>query len=164
MDTKKMRLRIVLSGGIGLGLGIALTMVAMWNMAPGIMLVENESKYDFQEAVDRFTASVKQHGWKMPKVHDLQKTMHKFGKDVARVKVFELCHPEHAYKILKRDDERIVSSMMPCRVAIYQRSDGKTYVSRMNTALMGQMMAGIVPQVMGQASQESESIIKSVLN
>ena len=57
-------------------------------------------------------------------VHDLQATMKKFDKDVRSVKVFDICHPDHSYEILSRDQERIVSNLMPCRIAVYEKNDG----------------------------------------
>jgi uncharacterized protein (DUF302 family) len=128
------------------------------------MIIENEVPMSFNTAVEKYTVAVEQEGWKIPKVHDLQETMTKFGKDVRSVKVFEICHPDHAYKVLSRDDERVVASLMPCRVAIYERSNGKVYVSRMNTDLMGGMMDGIIPEVMKDASRDSEKILASILN
>ena len=53
--------------------------------------------------------------------------------------------------------------MMPCRVTSYEKSDGKTYVSRMNTGLMGRMMMDVVPEVMADGTRESEVILRSVL-
>jgi uncharacterized protein (DUF302 family) len=111
----------------------------------------------------KYQDAVKAKGWKIPTIHDLQATMTKFGKDVKKVMVFELCHPEHAYKILSKDQERVVSSLMPCRVAIYEKSNGKVYASRMNTALMGKMMSGVIPEVMAEASRESEEMLSAIL-
>lgn len=150
-------------GILGLIVGVLLTLILMFSSAQSVMLKETESKYAFEQSVEVFTQSALDNGWKIPAVHDMQKTMEGFGKDVLQAKVFELCHPEHAYEILSRDRERIVLSMMPCRVAIYEKSDGKTYISWMNTALMGSMMKGVVPKVMKAASSESEEIIKPLL-
>jgi uncharacterized protein (DUF302 family) len=52
---------------------------------------------------------------------------------------------------------------MPCRVAIYEKSNGKVYVSRMNTGLMGKMMGGIIPEVMAVASRESEEMVAAII-
>ncbi|OQY03781.1 MAG: hypothetical protein B6I20_04360 [Bacteroidetes bacterium 4572_117] len=153
----------ILSGLAGLVLGALITMFVMYQMAPGMMILEDESNYNFEESVVKFEESVKAHGWKMPAVHDLQKTMDKFGYDVKSVKVFELCHPDHAKKILEADAERIVSSMMPCRVAIYEKNDGKTYISRMNSALMAKTMSNLIDEVMSIASSENEEILEVLL-
>jgi uncharacterized protein (DUF302 family) len=150
-------------GGMGLLLGILLTVFAMYQMAPSIMMVEDELTMNFDEANAAYVKSVTDNGWKMAHIHDLQKTMLNFGKDVKAVKVYEICHPDLAGQILVKDDERIVASMMPCRVAIYERSDGKVYVSRMNTGLMGGMFGGIIPDVMAVASAESEKMLGAIL-
>ena len=140
--------------------GIIVAFFVMYKMAPDLMLMEDESKYNFKESVAKFEESVKTHGWKIPATHDLKKTMKKFEYDVKSVKVFELCHPDHAMRILEADDERIVSAMMPCRVAIYEKQDGKTYVSRMNSGLMAKTMGSLINEVMDDASSENEEILE----
>ncbi len=152
----------IIFGIVGLVAGILLTSLFAYRAAPGMMLKEAESKYNFEQSVEVFEQTAYDMGWKIPTVHDMKETMANFGKDVNNAKVFELCHPEHAYEILKLDDERIVSSMMPCRVSIYEKSDGKVYVSWMNTSMMGNMMGGVIADVMGIASKESEQMISSI--
>ena len=147
----------------GLVGGVVLTLLILFLSAQSIMLEEKKSAYDFETSVEMFTEKAEADGWSIPTVHDMQKTMKKFGNDVEEAAVFELCHPDHAYEILSRDKERIVMSMMPCRVAIYKKSDGNTYISYMNTGLMGSMMKGVVPEVMDAASSESEEIIEVLL-
>lgn len=146
-------------------LGILFTGILIYQIVPGMMIIESESKYaSFDETVARFEESVKEHGWKLPTTHDLQKTMDKYGHDVKSVKVFELCHPDHAAKILSKSQERIVSSLMPCRVSIYEKHDGKVYISRMNSGMMAKPMTGVIPEVMEQAAAENEEILKAILN
>lgn len=153
-----------LFGVIGLVIGIVLTGFLAYKAAPGMMLKEAQSKYDFEKSVEVFQQTALEMGWSIPTIHDLKETMNKFGYDVRNVKVFELCHPEHAIQILEKDQERVVSSMMPCRVSIYEKSDGKTYVSWMNTKMMGNMMGGIVADVMTEASRESEAMISAIIH
>lgn len=155
--------KILIFGLLGMIVGILITGAVMYKMAPGLMMMEDVSPYNFEETIAKFEGSVKAQGWKIPKVHDLQKTMKKYGKDVKAVKVFELCHPDHAGKILAESDERIVSSLMPCRVAFYEKADGKVYFSRMNSSLMASMMSGIIPEVMDDAAKDTEKILKVVL-
>ena len=142
--------------------GVLLLFVLMYQSAPSLMINEYESRYSFDESVTIFEKAVKDAGWKIPIVHDLQKTMKKHDKDVQAVKVFELCHPGHAGKILSRSDERVVTSLMPCRVSIYEKADGRTYISAMNTGLMGRMMKGNVPEVMKDASSASAEFINQI--
>ncbi|MEA3450641.1 MAG: DUF302 domain-containing protein [Bacteroidota bacterium] len=154
----------IFAGLGGLVLGVILTMLVLILMAPKMMIIEDESSYNFEDSKVKFEQSVKDHNWKIPTVHDLQKTMNKFGHDVKPVVVYELCHPDHANKILQENDERIVSSMMPCRVAIYEKADGKVYVSRMNSALMSKFLGKIVKEVMADASSENEEILEVLIS
>ena len=74
-------------GVIGLVVGAFIMMIFIYNAAPGMMLLENQSKYDFEETVTKLTESVEDHGWKIPAIQDLQKSMNKFGIDVLPVQV-----------------------------------------------------------------------------
>ena len=154
----------LLLGGLGgLVIGVLLTGFIMYSSAAGLMLIEDESKYGFEETAIVLEKSIADNGWATPKVHDLQKAMNKFGHDVMSVKVYEICHPSHANKILQVDDERIVSTLMPCRIAIYEKSDGKTYISRMNSALMSKAMSSLIEEVMTDAGNESEKIMNAII-
>lgn len=130
---------------------------------PEGMFVESESRYGFDETVKTLSESIINGGWKILTVHNLQESMKKAGKDVLPVQVFEICNPKHSYKLLSQDDKRIYSSLMPCRFSVYEKSDGKVYVSRMNTTLLSKQIGGLVEEVMTDATNESEVFIKSVL-
>jgi uncharacterized protein (DUF302 family) len=123
------------------------------------MFLENESKYGFDETVEKLQVEFEKKTWKLSATHDLQQTMKTLGKDVLPIKVFAICHPKHSSKILEKDDERIVSSMMPCRVSVYTKSDGKTYISRINSSLMAKSFGGLIEQVMTDSTEEVEEII-----
>jgi uncharacterized protein (DUF302 family) len=156
---KKMTTGII----IGLLAGVLVASLAIFFASPSLMLKENKSKHDFETTLAEIEKSVESLGWKIPHINDLQATMHKFGKDVRQVKLYEICHPEHAYRILSQDDERIVSSLMPCRIAIYEKSDGSVYVSRMNSGLMSKPMNKIIRSTMSVAAAETEQILAPVI-
>jgi len=148
---------------IGLVAGALIAVLAIFFSSPSLMLKENKSKHDFETTLAEIEKSVDSLGWKIPHINDLQATMHKFGKDVRQVKVYEICHPEHAYKVLSQDDERIVSTLMPCRIAIYEKSNGNIYVSRMNSGLMSKPMNKIIRSTMSEAAADTEKILASVI-
>ncbi len=148
---------------IGLIVGAAITFFIIRSMAPKMMLVESESKYSFEETLQRLQQAIDQKGWKTPAVHDLQATLAKFDYDVRKVKVMAVCQPDIAQKILSRDDERIASSLMPCRISVYEKSDGKVYVSRLNSIKMGSLFGGVIEEAMDIAGHQSEMIIQTVV-
>jgi len=127
------------------------------------IFLENESKYNFAETVEKLTAEIEKKAWKVSAVHDLQETLKKNGSEVLPIKVFALCHPKHSSKILSKDDERIVSSLMPCRVSVYEKSNGKSYISRMNTGVLAKSIGGIIEEVMIDSSKEVEEILSTLI-
>lgn len=127
------------------------------------LFLENESKYNFVETVEKLTSEIEKKTWKVSAVHDLKETMKKSGTEVLPVKVFALCHPKHSSKILLKDDERIVSSLMPCRVSVYEKSNGKTYIARMNTGVLAKSIGGVVEEVMIASSKDVEEILSSLI-
>ncbi|WP_319272273.1 DUF302 domain-containing protein [uncultured Draconibacterium sp.] len=146
----------------GLIVGILLTIIMIVVILPKQMFVVNESKLGFDETVAAIEQSAKDNDWSMPHLYDLQATMKKHGFEVKPVKVFSLCKPDHAYQILSSDHERVVSALMPCRVAVYER-DGKTYISMLNSGLFSKFMGNKVKTVMGAASEENKQILAPVI-
>jgi len=124
------------------------------------VMIENQSKAGFTETVDLLSETILAKGWKVTMVHDLQETMKKNGKEVLPVKVIELCNPGHAFNILSKDEYRDVSPMLPCRVSVYQKADGLTYISRMNAPAFAGMIGGEAAKTMVQAFKEMEEILK----
>ena len=127
------------------------------------MFIESEAKYNYEETVKILNETITGGGWKITVVHDLQESMKKADKEVLPVKVFELCNPKHSYRLLSKDEQRIYSSLMPCRLSVYEKSDGKVYISRMNSILLSKQIGGLVEEVMTDATNEIESLIKVVL-
>ena len=128
------------------------------------MFLETLSPFDFGSTVELLSKEIENKSWKISNVYDLQKTLNQHGKDVLPVKVFSLCHPNHSSRILEKDSERIISSMMPCRVSIYEKADGKTYISRMNSSMIAAGFGGIAEEVMTESANEVEEIIEHILH
>lgn len=153
-----MKGRIVIGAVVGFVVGVVLTGVAVWMMAPGVMIIEKRSNASFDDTVQAIQDNAVKQDWVVPNVLRLDKSLAKAGYDVRPVAVIELCKPDLAAKILAEDDARLVSSLMPCRVAVYEKSDGDVILSRMNTALMSRMFGGLVTEVMSEATAQTEEI------
>ena len=127
------------------------------------VVLENQSRYGFDKTVEMLIAEAENREWKVPAVHDLQQSLAKSGKMVKPVKVIEICKPEYSGQMLELNHERIISVMMPCRISVYEKDDGKTYVSLINA---GGLVAGLpskIARVMKEASDETFEITKTVL-
>lgn len=127
------------------------------------LFTESESRFNFEETVTKLTETISTGGWKVLTVHDLQSSLKKAGNEVLPVKVFEICNPKHSYKLLSEDDERIYSSMMPCRFSVYEKKDGKVYISRMNVSTFSKNLSTLAEEVMNTANSEAESFLKEVI-
>ena len=159
-----MKAKLILTGIAGFVLGVLLTGIIAISAAPGMMMNENESNYSFYETVEIIQAEAIDAGWKVPAVHNIRNSVANGGFDVAPVTVIELCKVELAGQILSEDESRIVSSMMPCRVAVYEDEEGRVIVSRMNTDLVSRIFGGNVETIMADATAETEQIVGSVIN
>lgn len=146
----------------GIIAGAGLIILVLWKKLPKMMIREAESRYTMEETMAKLLELTSEKGWKVPATHDLQATMEKNSYRVLPVMVYELCKPSHAYEILSRDNEKVVSSLMPCRISVYQKSNGKVYISRLNSGLMAKSMKGVVPRVMNEATMEMEEIISKL--
>ena len=155
--------KYILTALISLVAGFGAATLILFYQGTSMMILENQSRFDFEKTVAGLEDLARDQGWSVPAVHDLQKSMEKAGHDVNEVKVFALCNPDHAVNILQGDEERIVSSMMPCRVAVYVKTDGRTYISRMNSKLMSKGMNRNVRSTMKSAFTEMEEILSRLV-
>jgi len=126
------------------------------------LVIEYPSKFKFEKTVDMLVAEAERRDWKVPAVHDLQLSLAKSGKEVKPVKVIEVCKPQYSGKMLELNDERIISVMMPCRISVYEKDNGLTYVSLINAGNLASGLPSKIVNVMKEASDETFEIVKSV--
>ena len=157
-----MNMKVFFAGLTSLMLGSIATLIILYLAAPSILFIERESRLGYSETIEAIHESSKAEGWIIPKQYKLDVSLSKAGYEILPVAVIELCKPDHAYKILREDEYRLVSSMMPCRVAVYKKTDGSTIISRMNTGLLSRVFDKTVRDVMTQATQETNKILSAV--
>ncbi len=127
------------------------------------MFIENTSRYNFADTVERLTEAVTGASWKVSHVHDLRETMKKNNLEVLPVMVLEVCKPSLSYKILSKDDERVYSALMPCRISVYEKEDGNVYLSRMNAGSFASSLKPSASEVMTAAFFEMEKILEQII-
>ena len=132
-------------------------------MSTNQFIIEQVSPFDVPATVEKLIDAALKREWQNPANHNLQQSLAKSGKEVRPVQVIELCKPDYSGKMLEKSDERIVSVMMPCRISVYEKEDGKTYVALMNTAVMSAGMPASIAEPMQGASDETFEIVKSVI-
>lgn len=146
----------------GAVIGGLLVFLIFWNQMPSQMVSVHASPYDLDSTVSHIERRVMEAGWKMPKVYDLQKSLAEEGYAVPGIRVFSICNPHHANRLLGKSPTRFVSAMMPCRIAVYEHQ-GKTHVATMNVELLSSMFGGEIESVMADVAMEQEEMLRQVL-
>jgi uncharacterized protein (DUF302 family) len=142
--------------------GIVLTVAVGLNAMPNMMIKEVPSPLGFDETLTQIEANAKGLGWKVPKkwTVDFQKNMLKVVKvDIGPNKVLKMCEPQAAADILIHDELKRLSTMMPCTIAVYVKSDGKTYISVMNMALLGLLYGDVVKDIAAVLGPQMDEIV-----
>jgi uncharacterized protein (DUF302 family) len=77
-----------------------------------------ESTKTFEQAANDLDAAVKRNGFGVLHVHDLGATLRSKGIEFAeQCKVFEVCNPAQAAKVLSADMR--LNMALPCRISVY---------------------------------------------
>jgi len=91
-----------------------------------------ESEKSFDQASSDLDAAVKRHGFGVLHVHDLGSTLRSKGVPFAEeCKVFEVCNPLQAAKVLSADMR--LNMALPCRISVYT-DQGKTKIGLVKPA------------------------------
>jgi uncharacterized protein (DUF302 family) len=127
------------------------------------LIIEKVSPFNVPVTVEKLIDAAHQKGWQNPAVHNLQESLAKSGKEVRPVQVVEICKPEYSGRLLEQNDERVVSILMPYRISVYEKEDGKTYLALLDmTAMTAGLSKNIAEAILG-ASDESFEIVKAVI-
>ena len=127
------------------------------------LFFESQSLYNFDQTVEKLSGTIQSGGWNISVILDLQASLSKSGIDTLPVKVIELCNPKLASRILLNDETRMFSSMLPCKISIYEKENGKVYISILNTGMLASQIGGKVEAVMIEAFTQVERFIHQVI-
>ena len=146
---------------LGFFVGLVTMGAAVWFTMPPMMINVYESNHGFEETIAALEESVaEQDGWRVSHVFDIQKNILDAGYgDMKRVKIVTLCNPHYANRILLDDRDKVVATMMPLGIGVYETSDGRVFMSEMNVGLMGRMFGGTIAEVMGEASLDLAAVM-----
>lgn len=144
-------------------LTLVLTIAAMNVMGQNSLMIESQSNKQFKETIEWLEGAANEQNWKVIAIHNMQDALDKNGFQVLPIKVFSICLPEIANKVLSQDEDRIISAMMPCRISVYEKSDRNTYISRINTDLMVSNFEGNMKEVMESTGSKIEELLKPVV-
>lgn len=143
-------------------IGAVLAAVIGMKMLPDLMVKEYQSPYAFDESIEKVVKNAKDMGWKVPKSWKInfQKNLNKVVKiDVGPNTVIGMCDPKAAADILIHDELKKIAVMMPCKIAFYEKSDGKTYMSIMNMGLLGTLFGDTIKNITNELAPQMEKMV-----
>ena len=118
-----------------------------------------ESNKSFEQAATDLEAAVKRHEFGVLHVHDLGNTLR--GKGIAfaeQCKVFEVCNPGQAAKVLGTDMR--LNMALPCRISVYTEQ-GKTRIGMIKPVPMLAALSQDASLV--KVAQEVEAMTKKMI-
>ncbi len=148
---------------LGFIAGIALVMVIAISFAGSLMMKEHESPFGVEETAARVQAniqSLEDRGWKLSALRDPARAVAASGSNVLPVLLVEACSTKYSGPLLKDDETRILSILMPCTITVYKKDDGKTYIGTMNAGLMGRMFGAKVASIMGEVAKDQAKFVE----
>jgi uncharacterized protein (DUF302 family) len=145
----------------GVVLGVVLTGVGAYSMMDKLMFSEVQSPFGMEETVARVQHNIQDtgNGWALSGIRNPAKAVQSDGGNVLPVMMVEACSTRYSGPILKEDSVRFLSILMPCKVSIYKKNDGKVYIGTMNAGLMGKMFGPLVGDIMGKVAQDQKKFL-----
>jgi uncharacterized protein (DUF302 family) len=149
---------------IGLVLGLIIMAFMVKIMMPKMMFATFKSKLDFDETVSSLEESAKKNGWTIPEIRDLQQDYIEDGlEDMTKIKILYFCNPQGGYNILKDDDYKKMSVMMPMGVSVYETNDNQVRIAAMNIAFMSMMFSGTVKKVLREGGERFRNSVENII-
>jgi uncharacterized protein (DUF302 family) len=145
--------------GVLAGAGVAA--FALWQLAGGLMFEERVSPFTVEETVARIQHNVEAagNGWSLSGLRNPIKPLQAEGGNALPVLLIEACSTQYSGPILKEDKVRYLSLLMPCKIGVYKKNDGKVYIGTMNAGLIGSLFGPLVGGIMEKVVADQQSFL-----
>ncbi len=142
-------------------LGAASVTAFLWHSASSLMFSERVSPFGVEETVARIQENMQNagNGWSLSGLRNAAKPIQKDGGNVLPVLMVEGCSARYSGPILKDDSLRFLSILMPCKVSVYKKNDGKVYIATMNAALIGRLFGAKVGGIMANVANDQAKFL-----
>lgn len=146
----------------GLATGLFAALLGAWFYFPSMMFTERVSPFGMEETVARIQQNIQasKKGWTLSGLRNAAKPIEKEGGNVLPVLMIEACSTRYSAPILKDDGLRFLSNLMPCKISVYKKNDGKVYIGTMNAALVGAMFGPKVGDIMKEVAEDQKSFLQ----
>lgn len=143
--------------------GIVATVGLMALMMSSLMFTERVSPFGVEETVARIQENIQgmsDKGWVLAGLRNPAKAIENDGGNVLPVLMVEACSTAYSKPILKDDKTRFLSILMPCKISVYKKDDGKVYIGTMNAGLMGKFFGSTVATVMTDVAADQKKFLE----
>ncbi len=148
---------------LGIALGVLVTGLGVLYLMRNHMISRVEVKGGFEKVCAALEQAIEAvEGWGQPfacwDLYRSQVVKNLNYDNIRALKVFFVCKPIHANRILRKFPH--MAAMMPCSWTVYEQTDGKVFLAKMNLDLMRKVFLGnVVGTVMGQVAREEKEIL-----
>jgi uncharacterized protein (DUF302 family) len=141
--------------------GVIVAALLVYNIAGSLMFKEVVSPFGVEETVARIQQNIQNagNGWSLSGLRNAAKPIEADGGNVLPVLMIEACSTKYSGPILKDDSIRFLSNLMPCKISVYKKNDGKTYIGMMNAKLIGSLFGSMVGEIMGHVAADQAKFI-----
>lgn len=146
----------------GFIVGVLSVLILVGTMMGQLMFQEIESPFTVEETAARIQANIqakKDKGWSLSGLRDPVKPLQAVGQNALPVLLIEACSTRYSGPILKDDNIRILSILMPCAITVFKKSDGKTYIGLMNAKLMGYIFGSKTAELLTELAADQASFV-----
>jgi uncharacterized protein (DUF302 family) len=136
--------------------------LVVYNFMGNLMFREIPSPFGVEETVARIQQNIQNAGndWALSGLRNPGKAVEADGGNTLPVLLIEACSTKYSGPILKDDSVRFLSNLMPCKISVYKKNDGKTYIGMMNAGFMGGMFGSMVGETMSHVAADQARFIQ----
>ena len=146
---------------IGAVVAFVLVGAVALTQAQSLMFNVTSSPYSVDETAARIQANIQRlegRGWKLSALRNPAKAVALSGSNVPPVLLVEACSTKYSAPLLKGDNTRIFSILMPCTITVYKNDDGSTSIGTMNAGLMGKLFG--IADIMDEVYADQQAFIQ----
>ena len=146
---------------IGAVVAFVLVGVIAMTQAQKLMFNITPSPFGVEETAARIQRNIQRlegRGWTLSGLRNPAKAVAAGGTNVPPVLLVEACSTKYSAPLLKAENSRIFSILMPCTITVYKNDDGSTSIGTMNAGLMGKLFG--VSEVMDEVYADQKEFLK----
>ncbi len=153
----------------GLVAGVGGVGVAGMKLFQTQMVKEIESPKSFEEtceAIERVIPEFASEGWGFPfDKWNFYKVFEDRNIDVPNIRkltVYFVCNAKLAAKVINTNNA--MAGIMPCSWAVMEKTDGKTYIAKMNIGLMAKIFTGTIKEAMEKVEADEKRMFERIFS